>query len=80
MIRYDSDFLGAVEAFINGAWTTLITSGGTTSTITLGTSASATNPQRNGQAGTGFYSDATNVVEVAIGGSNGDTWASTGET
>ena len=72
--------MGAVEAFINGAWTTLITSGGTTSTITLGTSASATNPQRNGQAGTGFYSDASNVVEVAIGGSNVDTFASTGES
>lgn len=33
--------------------------------INLGTSAAVANPQRNGQAGTGFYSDITNTVSVA---------------
>jgi hypothetical protein len=39
-------------------------SGGITATLNLGTSASATNPQRSGQATTGLYSDTTNVVDI----------------
>jgi hypothetical protein len=38
-----------------------------TSTIYLGTSASATNPQRNGDATTGFYSASTGNVSLSCG-------------
>src|SRR5450755_3635721 len=47
MIRYNSS-TPAVEAYVNGSWLAFTT--GSLSTITLGTSASVTNPQRSGQA------------------------------
>lgn len=50
--------------YVNGTGVTCGTSGGG-GTITLGTSVSATNPQRSSQAGTGLYSDTTNTVGVA---------------
>lgn len=49
----------------NTSW--VAQSGGT---ITLGTSASAANPQRSGEAGTGFYSDTPNTIEASSGGIN----------
>jgi hypothetical protein len=52
---------------------------GTGVTLGLGTAATATNPQRPGQAGTGFYSDTSNEVEVAIGGANLVTWTASAE-
>lgn len=39
--------------------------GGVVPGVSLGTSASATNPQRSGQAGTGVYSDTTGQVIIA---------------
>ena len=51
-IRY-SQSLNAVEAYINGAWDTLLTSAGSTSGVNLGTAASATNPSRTAELGTG---------------------------
>jgi hypothetical protein len=59
--------------------TTWVAAPSSSSGITLGTSAGATNPQRSGQVGTGFYSDTSNEVEVAVNGVNADTWSSTGE-
>jgi len=73
MIRYNSTATAAVEAYINGAWAALATGGGST-TITLGTSASVTNPQRSGDATTGFYSAAVNTVGVAAGGIEAEQW------
>jgi len=70
MVRYNSDSSGAMEAYINGAWESLVTGTGTTSTVNLGTAASATNPQRSGQAGTGLFSATTNTVSVAAGGTD----------
>lgn len=54
--------------------------GGGGGTVTLGTSAAATNPQRTSQAGTGFYSDTSNQVEVAINSAALVTWAAGTET
>ena len=65
MIRYNSDSTGAVEAYIDGAWESLVTSGGSTSGVNLGTEASATNPQRSGQPGTGLFSATSNTVSIA---------------
>jgi hypothetical protein len=79
MIRYDSSGTPALEAYVNGAWESLLTATGGTSTLTLGVSASATNPQRSGQAGTGFYSNTSNEVEVAINGTNLVTWSASAE-
>ena len=73
MLRYNSTATAAVEAYINGAWAALATGGGST-TITLGTSASVTNPQRSGDATTGFYSAAVNTVGVAAGGIEAMQW------
>ncbi len=64
-LRY-SQTDNALEAYVNGAWTDLLTSGGTSSTITLGTSATATNPRRTGQAGTGLFSASSSTVSVAV--------------
>lgn len=55
-----------------GAWTAGSCSG--TSMLTLGTSASATNPQRSADATTGFYSAATSVVAVAAAGKEIEQW------
>jgi hypothetical protein len=53
---------------ITGSWPnqTIAASGG--GAITLGTSASVTNPQRSGDATTGLFSAATSTVSVATGG------------
>jgi len=77
-MRY-SQSLNAVEAYINGAWDTLLTSAGSTSGVNLGTAANATNPSRTGQLGTGFYSDTSNEVQVAINGNNLVTWSASAE-
>jgi hypothetical protein len=77
MVRY-SQSNSALEGYINGAWETLITGTGTTSTITLGTSASATNPQRSGEAGTGLFSANSGQVSVAATGTDYADFASAG--
>ncbi len=43
---------------------------GSLSGITLGTSASATNPQRSGQVGTGLFSATSNTVSIADNGAD----------
>ncbi len=60
----------------NTSWVNL---GGSGTALNLGTSATATNPQRPGQPGTGFYSDTSNEVEVAINGANLVTWSSSAD-
>ena len=80
-IRY-SQSLNAVEAYINGAWDTLLTSAGSTSGVNLGTAASATNPSRTAELGTGLFSAASGQVSVAVSeagtGTEVGRWTSTG--
>jgi hypothetical protein len=66
MIRYSTTY-NDLESYINGAWTSL-TTGGDSAAIYLGTSASASDPARNGDATTGLFSAATSTVSVAVGG------------
>lgn len=61
-IRYNSSTPG-IEAYYSGAWNAL-GGGGGGGTITLGTSASVTNPQRSGQVGTGLFSATSNTVSI----------------
>jgi hypothetical protein len=65
-IRYASSTL----YYCNGSgWQTLITgSGGLGSGVTLGTSASVTNPQRISEIATGFYSAGSGLVDVSSTG------------
>lgn len=53
-------------------------SGGISSGVNLGTSASATNPQRSGDATTGFYSDTVSTLDGACSGVNCVTINATG--
>jgi hypothetical protein len=76
MIRYNNS-IPAIEGYVNGSW--LSFTAGSLSTITLGTSAAATNPQRSGEGGTGFYSAASGYVEVASTGSKIVEWSASGE-
>lgn len=76
MIRYNSTYPD-VEAYIGNVWTTL-TTGGDSATIYLGTSASASNPSRNGDVTTGLFSPAVSTVAVAIGSSEALRIISTG--
>ncbi len=78
MIRYNQSSPPVLEAYINSNWETLVTSSGSTSSITLGTSASATNPQRNLDATTGLFSPAVDTVAVAAGGAQQLTVNATG--
>jgi hypothetical protein len=67
---------GAALQYCNGSsWNSL--SGGS-STITLGTSASATNPQRSSEAGTGFYSASDLTASVAANGIEVEQWNTLG--
>ncbi len=66
MIRYNSSGTPGVEAYINNAWAAFSTA--TATTINLGTSAGANNPQVSGDATTGLFSAATSTVSVATGG------------
>ncbi len=77
MIRFNST-VPQVEAYYSDAWNAL--GGGGSSTITLGTSASATNPQRNGQAGTGLFSAVTNTVSIAANSVDVADFTTTGES
>lgn len=76
MIRYNSS-TPAVEAYVNGAWTSFATSVGTT--ITLGASATATNPQVSGDGTTGFYTSGAGHVDVSGSGTQIIDWSSAGE-
>lgn len=62
--------INAAGLYVNGV---AVLAGGS---ATLGTSAAATNPQRSGQPGTGFYSAATNTAAVAAGGVEAEQWNS----
>jgi hypothetical protein len=66
MIRYNSTTTAAIEGYIGNAWLPL-TTGGATATIDLGTSASANNPQKVGDATTGLFSSATSTIAIATG-------------
>ncbi|HTB11092.1 MAG TPA: tail fiber domain-containing protein [Bryobacteraceae bacterium] len=58
---------GSALQYCNGSsWTNIGTAGG--SGITLGTSASATNPQRSGDVTTGLFSPATSAVAISSAG------------
>ena len=74
MIRYNQSTIG-VEAYYNSMWNPL---GGSASTITLGTSASSTSPQRGGDATTGLFSASTGTVSVSAAGTDQADFASTG--
>jgi hypothetical protein len=80
MIRY-SQTNSALEAYYGGAWNTLSASGGGSS-VNLGTAAISTNPQRSGEAGTGFFSANSGQVSVAVSisgtGTDAADYASTG--
>ncbi|MDX2028419.1 MAG: hypothetical protein SFW62_07265 [Alphaproteobacteria bacterium] len=73
MIRYNSD-TPAVEAYIDGSWEELLTSAAPGGTTVLGTSTSDTNPQRSGDATTGFFTSGANTVNVAAGGIEAMRW------
>ncbi len=77
-IRY-SQTDNAMEVFVNGVWEDLITSGGSTSGINLGTSAGATNPHRTGEVGTGLFSATSGTVSIAGLGSDIVDFSGTGE-
>ncbi len=69
MIRYNSSVgVQDIEAYINGAWTTLTTGGGSAS-IYLGTSAATPDPARNGEPTTGLFTPASGDVSVSSLGS-----------
>ena len=79
MVRYNGDTPG-VEAFVNGAWQTLLadTGTGTSSNLYLG-SATTANPAIFGEPTSGFYTAGAHKVDVEIQGSNIAEWSSTGE-
>jgi hypothetical protein len=76
MIRYNSA-TPAIEGYINSSWSSLATTGNLNS-IALGTAAAATNPQRSGQAGTGFYTAGSGLVDISSGGAQQAEVSSTG--
>jgi hypothetical protein len=68
MIRYNST-TPAIEAYYSGAWNTLLTSTSTlTGNLTLGSTATATNPSRSGDPGTGLFSGTASTVSIATAG------------
>ena len=79
MLRYNSTSTATLEAYIGGAWQTLTTAGGTGTTLTLGTSATATNPQRSGEAGSGFYTAGTGKIDLSSSGTQVGEFSATGE-
>src|SRR5262249_569508 len=58
----------------DGAGVTSWVAAGSGATITLGAAANATNPQRSGDATTGFYTSGANTVNVAAGGIEAMRW------
>ena len=67
MLRYNTSNFPSVEAYVNSAWASL--SGGSgAGSITLGTSATATNPQRSGDSTTGLFSPAASTLSIAASG------------
>lgn len=80
MLRYNSDTT-ALEAYLNGVWTTLLSDtssggGGTTSGIYLGTSTTA-NPQIYAEPTSGFYTPGANAIAVETAGSTALTVTAT---
>lgn len=68
MLRYNSTS-PVIEGYVNNSWQTL-TTGGASSSINLGTSASATNPARSSDITTGLFSAATSTVSTSAGGTD----------
>ncbi len=65
LLRYNSS-LATLEAYINGAWSSLLTSTSTEiGSRYLGASTAATSPAREGEVNTGLFSPATGVVGIA---------------
>lgn len=64
MLRYNSTATADIEGYINNVWTPL-TTGGSAATITLGTTASLTNPQVSGDPTTGLFTSGANQVAVS---------------
>ncbi len=78
MIRYNSSVgVQDVEAYINGAWTTL-TTGGSTASITLGTSAAKPDPYSSFSTTTGLFSAASGQVSITSTGSEIARFSGTG--
>lgn len=68
MIRYNSTTPG-IEAYYNSAWNSLLSGTATlTNALTLGASATAANPARSGDAGTGLFSATASTVSIATAG------------
>jgi hypothetical protein len=63
-----SGFCLVTDGSGNTSWASC--TGGGMTTIDLGMSASATNPQRSGQIGTGLFSAVSNTVSIAGGGAD----------
>lgn len=76
MLRYNTT-VPQIEAYYSGAWNAL--GAGGSNTITLGTSAAATNPQRTSEAGTGVYTAGSGLVDIAETGTQIVEWSSAGE-
>jgi hypothetical protein len=69
MVRYNST-TPAVEAYVGNAWGSLMMVGGSlgSSTITIGSSLTAANPQITGDATSGLYTPLGSTVSIITGG------------
>ena len=77
MIRYNSTSspVPAIEAYVNNAWTSLVTvASGLGSGVDLGTSTTTANPQITGDPTSGFYTPAPSTVAVTAGGVEVEQW------
>ena len=79
MIRYNSSTgVQDLEAFINGAWTSITTGASGGGSVTLGTSAATPNPARSGESNTGLYTAGSGLVDVSSLGTQVVEFSSTG--
>ncbi len=80
MIRYNSSVgVQDLEAYVNGAWTTLTTGSNVgTASIYLGSSASTPDPARNGEPTTGLFTAGSGLVDVSSLGTQVAEFSSTG--
>ncbi|MBP7252275.1 MAG: hypothetical protein KBA75_02175, partial [Alphaproteobacteria bacterium] len=68
MLRYNSTTGAGVVEYYDGATWQNVASGSSAGSIALGVSATANNPARSGELGTGLFSAATGQVSVASNG------------
>ncbi len=80
MIRYNSSVgVQDLEAYVNGAWTTLTTGSNVgTASIYLGTSAATPDPARNGEPTTGLFTPASGDISISSLGSEIARFTGTG--